>query len=199
VVEKGFLLKDDIEIPIEELTSGEGEELVCARAEAEAREMPRFHKDLYTQPPDGIFGTAGVPAGALWPAAYPATGYVGGYPYQAAFPAFVANTTEGPLGQTDNADEEAIHQQLDQENAVIKAGDKVMAMDGQTVGEVADVLFDAETGRAVRIVVRQGFLFTEDVELPGEMIADVDDGVVYLNVDGEAAKQGTGGPETRAA
>jgi sporulation protein YlmC with PRC-barrel domain len=196
VVEKGLLLKDDVEIPTEELSAAKGEELICARSAAEVEDLPRFHEDLYTVPPEGIFGTAGVPAGALWPAAYPPTGYVGGYPYQAAFPAFVLGDPNRP---PDYSEEEAIHRRLDQENAVIKAGDKVVASDGETVGEVVNVLFQAETGRPLRLVVRKGFLFTEDAELPGEVIAGVDDGVVYLNVDAQRAKMGVGGAKKRAA
>jgi hypothetical protein len=51
------------------------------------------------------------------------------------------------------------------------------------------VTFDTETGRPTGIIMRKGFLFTKDLSLPVEMIATVDDGVVYLNVSKEQVEQ----------
>jgi len=60
-----------------------------------------------------------------------------------------------------------------------------MSRDGQKVGEVHDIVFEPETGRVRALIVRQGFLFTHDVELAGETIESVGDGVVYLRVRAE--------------
>ena len=55
-------------------------------------------------------------------------------------------------------------------------------MDGEFHGEVHRLVFDPATGRPTVLVVRKGFLFTQDVELPAGLIASVGDGVVYLDV-----------------
>ena len=68
---------------------------------------------------------------------------------------------------------------------VIGPGADVYSRDGEKVGEVETVEFDTETGRPTRVVVRKGWLFTEDLELPAGTIASADDGILTLNVDKE--------------
>jgi sporulation protein YlmC with PRC-barrel domain len=73
-------------------------------------------------------------------------------------------------------------EQLDLENAVIDEGSDVVDRDGEKVGEVARLVFDPDDHRLTSVVVRTGFIFTEDRELPALAITHVDDGVIYLRV-----------------
>jgi len=64
---------------------------------------------------------------------------------------------------------------------VIKEGSDVRSRDGEKVGEVHQIVFDASTGRPAALVIRKGFLFTEDVEVPVGLISSLDDDRVYLD------------------
>src|ERR671936_220544 len=76
---------------------------------------------------------------------------------------------------------EALERQ-DLENAVIGEGSDVVDRDGENVGEVARLVFVPDGHRLTSLVVRKGFIFTEDRELPASVINRVDDGVIYLKV-----------------
>ena len=69
----------------------------------------------------------------------------------------------------------AMHLEQDVSNAVIEEGSDVRSQDDETVGSVHRVIFDPATGHPSALVVRKGWLFTEDVELPASLIASVDD------------------------
>jgi uncharacterized protein YrrD len=58
----------------------------------------------------------------------------------------------------------------------------VRSRGGEKLGEVHRLVFDVETARPTMLVIRKGFLFTEDVEVPVGLISSVDDDVVYLDV-----------------
>jgi hypothetical protein len=77
---------------------------------------------------------------------------------------------------------EALRRQ-DVENALISEGGDVKGRDGQKIGTLHHLTFDPETNQLARFVVRSGFIFTEDTELPASLIAGIDDGVIYLTVD----------------
>lgn len=52
--------------------------------------------------------------------------------------------------------------------------------DGEKVGEVAEFGVDQETGAPVRLVVRRGFLFKKETEVPAAWVADLQDDAVVL-------------------
>jgi sporulation protein YlmC with PRC-barrel domain len=74
---------------------------------------------------------------------------------------------------------EALERQ-DLENAVIGEGSDVVDRDGEKVGEVAQLVFDLDDNRLTSLIVRKGFIFTQDRELPALVVNRVDDGVIYL-------------------
>jgi sporulation protein YlmC with PRC-barrel domain len=186
VVRKGFILTDDVEIPIEALEAGrEGEARLTYSAE-EVDKLPRFMEANYTSPsPDFTPPIGYAPGGLLWPASYPV-----GVP--------AAGADYGYDVDRATADElDASRRDRDYMSAIIDEGSDVMSRDGEKVGDVHRVSVDTATGRPISFVVRKGFLFTEDLELPASLIESVDDGVVYLNVDkdhvAEAAKASESG------
>ncbi len=68
-------------------------------------------------------------------------------------------------------------------------GSDVFTKNTHQVGEVDQVRFDVTTGQVLSIVIKAGIFHHQSFELPGDLIAGVDDGAVYLNVDREAVKQ----------
>jgi uncharacterized protein YrrD len=76
----------------------------------------------------------------------------------------------------------------DIENAVVQEGSKVFSREEESVGEVHQLTFDQQTGALTHIVVRRGFIFAKDTELPASMIASVGDGAVTLSVSAAEAR-----------
>ena len=58
----------------------------------------------------------------------------------------------------------------------------------EKIGEVERALFDAESGRMRALVIRRGFVFTKDVELPVEHVVEVVGEVVRVEIDDAALK-----------
>lgn len=63
----------------------------------------------------------------------------------------------------------------------IGAGTDVLSVDGEKVGEVEAFEVAADTGRPQRLVVKQGWLFASEREVPVEWIASLSDKGVMLN------------------
>lgn len=72
---------------------------------------------------------------------------------------------------------------------LIKNGAQVFTANSDVVGRIDRVVIDPRTDEITHLVVRQGFLFTEDKVLPMNMVASADESVVMLkpnieNLDG---------------
>ena len=173
VVHKGLLFGRDVEIPIDEIVGLRGGVARIRYTRADLDSLPTFHEGSYTTPPperSSEFASGyGYPAGSLlWPSSW--SGPVSGELYG-----------HDAIGEV--ADEvAAIHHEQDLGNAVVKEGSTVKSRDGEKLGEVHKLVFDAQTARPTMLVIRKGFLFTEDVEVPASLISSVDDDVVYLDV-----------------
>ncbi len=175
VVRKGMILARDVAVPIEHIrvAAPTRVELDLSRREVDA--LPDFVEADYSWPPEHWVAPYGWPAGSvLWPVPYP-----GDLPV--AYPAI---TNSGP---TDEELEKA--RERDMENAIVGSGAEVLAINGEKVGSVHNLLVDPETHKPTRVIVRRGVLFTEDVELPGDWVSSVDDEKVVLNVDKVTVEQ----------
>lgn len=64
----------------------------------------------------------------------------------------------------------------------IKAGDDVLSSDYEKVGEVAQFEAEAATGKPTRLVMKQGFLFKTETELPVDWLTELSDQGVVLTV-----------------
>jgi len=183
VVQKGLLFKDDIEIGLDGIEDQAHGTVRLRYTERQLDDLPRFYEGSYTTPPPersaAYADDFGYPASAfLWPARGTASADADLYGHEAV---------------GDVADEVRVMQQeQDLSNAVIEEGSEVLGCDGKKVGSVHRIVFDSANGRPLAIVIRKGLLFTEDVELPASLIASANDGVVYLTVDGDEAKQQIG-------
>ena len=173
VVHKGLLFGRDIEIPVDEIAGIRRGVARIRYTRADLDALPAFYEGSYTTPPpersaEYLSGYGYPAASLLWPSKW--SGPVSGRPY--------GHDAVGAV-----ADEVAsLHRQQDLGNAVIEEGSTVKSRDGEKLGEVHSLVFDVESGRPTKLVIRKGFLFTEDVELPVSLISSVDDDVVYLDV-----------------
>ena len=189
VVEKGFFLPDDIEVPLEAFQTVEAKAVHLTLSAEQARSLPRFDEDLYAPlPPERIPHFPGYPLGGiLWPTEYMgASSVVGGYPLMAGgFPlaASAIEETEENVTPSLTPEVAAYRHHEDETNAVISEGAMVLSRDGKEVGVVHSVTVDTATGKPTVLVIRKGFLFVEDTTLPADTIASVDDGRVTLRLD----------------
>jgi sporulation protein YlmC with PRC-barrel domain len=167
VVRKGFFLPDDLEIPLGALQRESDDTLTLQRTADEVDELPRFYEASYTPPPPTYLAPFGYPSAAvLWPVGWP-----GGYPV----PGQVAADTVA-------AEAADVYRRQDLDNAVLDEGSDVLARDGEKVGELQSVAFDATSRRPASIVVRRGLINLEAIELPADSIAGVDDRVIHLRL-----------------
>lgn len=157
VVRKGMLFGRDIEVELDDIVGQPDGTARIRYAENELDRLRTFHEGSYTTPPpERSTETAsgyGYPAASLlWPSRW--SGPVSGEPY--------GHDAIGAVG-----DEVAsLHRQQDLGSAVIEEGSTVKSRDGEKLGEVHKLVFDADSGRPAMLVIRKGFLFTEDVEVP---------------------------------
>ena len=54
--------------------------------------------------------------------------------------------------------------------------------DGEKIGELHRVSFDTASRRPAGLVVKRGLLNTEEIELPADSIASVDDRIIHLRL-----------------
>jgi uncharacterized protein YrrD len=183
VVHKGLLFGRDIEIAIGEIVGRERGTVRVAYTSRQVDDLPPFLEGSYTTPPPGRVSeyeaAYGYPSATfLWPARG------AGAPAPSAY----GDEAVGEVGD----EVRALHGEQDQANAIVEVGSEVRAGDGEKVGTVHSIAFDPSDGRPLSIVVRKGFLFTEDVELPASLFASADDGVIYLDVRSDEVKRHLG-------
>ncbi len=179
VIRTGSLLPHDVEIPLTAMTVDGPEDVRLAYTADHLDDLPEFCESTHTiTPPAGyVVPLLAYPAGALyWPATF---GYGTVVPPYAGVSSVV--DAEADRGGPTEANRAWRRQHL--ENAVVGEGSVVLSRDGEQVGELHRLVFDADSGDVAGLVVRQGWLFTEEVELPAALIAGVDDGVISLSVD----------------
>ena len=176
VIRKGVFLPHDIEAPREIMDSTSDGTIRLSATAAEVHSLPEFLPGAYTTPPADYPLPAGYPSESVY------------LPYGFGLGGLGA-TPLGTMPDTAQAREvrAAWHRQ-DLENAVIQEGSKVFSREEEHVGAVHQLCFDQRTGALTHIVVRRGFIFTKDTELPASTIAAVRDGAVTLSVSAAEAK-----------
>ena len=196
VVEKGMLLVNDVEFPLDAFVEGDSHGVYVSYSAEQAHLLPHFDLALYTPvEKERLPSFLNYPLGGiLWPGSYLGQPFVGSeYPLMAG--GFPLVFTDQNSGQQERRSEEisevaSVRKQLDRANAVIAAGDPVVSRDGETIGEVHSVVIDSVTGMPTTLVVRKGHLFIDDTTLMGDSISAVDDGVVTLNMDRQELVKG---------
>jgi uncharacterized protein YrrD len=92
-------------------------------------------------------------------------------------------TSGKPLGYPGG---EALAPEFTQRPAITKGTD-VLDTNGEKIGDLDDLTVDARTGSPVRLVVRKGLIFSEDMEFSGDKIRDLSSEGIILNVSKERA------------
>lgn len=167
VIRKGVFLPHDKEVRRELMDITPDGNIRLSATAAQVHSLPEFLPGAYTAPPEDY----PLPAG---------------YPFESMYLPYGFSLGATPLGTgPENAEAREIraawHRQ-DIENAVSQEGSKVFSREGEPVGEVHQLNFDRHTGALTHIVVRRGFLFPKDTELPAALISGVGDGAVTLSV-----------------
>lgn len=175
VVRRGGLLHHDVEVALNQIVSGpDGQPRVDLAADALA-DLPAFEEANYTTIPAAVNVPSEYPgATALWPLASTPMSFGGEPP---------------PYGG--RAVQEEVATQLytaDLNNAVIQSGSAVYSKEGHKVGEVERLAFDTD-GRLLRVIVRQGFLFSREFALDGRLVDGAADGKIYLNIDRQRVEE----------
>jgi uncharacterized protein YrrD len=173
VIHKGFLLPRDVEVPLSALEPAPDGGIQLTYTAEQVDKLPEFFASTYTTTPlAGYVPPAGYPSGGIyWPI---------GYAFFTPPPLPETDVSTGS-GALDREARETLERQ-DLENAVIGEGSDVVDRDGAKVGDIARLVFDADGHQLTSFVVRNGFIFTEDRELPASVITRVDDGVIYLSI-----------------
>jgi sporulation protein YlmC with PRC-barrel domain len=171
VLRQGMLLPHDVEINLNQLTEdADGRHRLVFDANEFAK-LPTFDPTQYSPPPPDLsLPTDFTHDQVLLPA-----GWLGTLGPGAAIPVGLESTVPADVAQK-------LHEQ-DLANAVIAAGSAIVSNDGHQIGELAGLTFTDPGRQLVSLVVRQGFLFPKEHELPGSLVAGAKDGVIYLNVD----------------
>lgn len=171
VVRRGVLLPHDVEIPLEMMEPAGDNAVRVPRTSDQVDTLPEFQPAAYTAPP----------AGYMPPMAYPPTNLywpVGGYMVPP-----VVEPSPPDAAATDEITAALRYQ--DQENAEVGEGSAVLSRDGKKIGDLHQLTFDRDRGEPHRLVVRSGFLFARDTEVPASLIAGVEDGAILLSVDAD--------------
>ena len=177
VVERGFLFTEEKVVPIDMIGTAT-EERVTLRLNVD--EVGKLHNLIEThfipadttqayqdsfepETPHPIFWYP--PAGTMWwtPGAYPSS----------AVPPFVTRSTV----------------QLPEETVALKEGAHVISQDGKHIGNVEQVLTDAEAGRVTHLLISEGFFLKEKKLVPTLWVKEVGENEVYLSIDSDLFEQ----------
>ena len=187
VVEHGLILKDAYEVPSSAfMESNDGVTSLSLSLE-EAHELPLYDNSRYTEAPSSMSAPFGFPIGGiLWPAVSPTASTPLGQGVYPVAPVVVNPESLDEGARIEEPDERLeAAAKLEQASAVIERGSEVYSSDGEKVGEVDSVSFDPQTGHPTGFLVRHGVLFSEDVEIPADAVASVDDDLITLKADKE--------------
>ena len=183
VVHKGMFWSDDRIIDLELVSNIDSDGHVHLRvASDEEDKMPAFVEETFRVASEdesrnlgyGAY-TGTAPYAPIWYAPGGATGTYepGGGPFFHG-----AETTSGTLETRSNLPEDSIS---------IDTGTDVVGSDGDKVGEVEEVVMDAD-GRLSAIIIKAGFLFTHDVNIPATAVDSVAGEHIRLNVTSDEAQ-----------
>jgi len=176
VVKKGVFFARDVLIPIEDVRAATKARVELSLTHDQADTFPDFVETDYTWPDQNWTVPYTWGAGMMmWPMSF------AGGNYGAHYGAYALDLGAATAEMPDEAARQA--QQQDLENAVVGEGSEVLAQGGEKLGEVHNMVIDPTSHKPSSVVVRSGFIFTEDVEIPGDWVASYDDRVVTLNVD----------------
>jgi uncharacterized protein YrrD len=183
VVHKGMFWSDDRIIDLELVSTIDSDGHVHLRVSSdEGEKMPAFVEETFRVASEdesrhlgygAYMGTA--PYAPIWYAPGGATGT-----YRPGSGPFFdgAETTSGSLETRSN---------LPANSMSVDTGTDVLGSDGDKVGEVEEVVLDTD-GHLSGIIVKAGFIFTHDVNIPAASVDTVTSDHVQLNLTSDEAE-----------
>ncbi|MGE5595369.1 MAG: PRC-barrel domain-containing protein [Hyphomicrobiales bacterium] len=179
VVKHGFLWGNERVIPLEAIQRSDGSVLYTDIDQKQFKECAGFDPGRYREPDPDYSGPPAFDADAQ-----------DNFPYRVA-------VTQGSLlylnaGKTFGYPGGEVSEGVSrlQTLPVIQEGDAVLSSDYEKVGEVSEFEGNAD-GFPTRLVVKQGFLFKREAEIPAEWIAELSDKGVVLNVSRDEVRERT--------
>jgi sporulation protein YlmC with PRC-barrel domain len=170
VVRKGFLFTDDKVIPMDLIDAASEAGVMLRENAGDLQALPLFEETHHVRaaesPPTQAGGDIRVndTPSFYW---YP---LMGGVP-----PIAVADPlTPGYVAETE--------QNIPEGTVALKEGAKVIAADGQHVGNVEQVITDPRVGRIMNLVISQGILVKERRQVPFTWVSTVREHEVHLTV-----------------
>lgn len=184
VVHKGLIFPEDRIVDIEMVTGSDDDGNIRLSVPSDDDDaLPPFVEETYRVASEdearhlgygSYMGTA--PYAPIW---YAPGGASGTYrPGEGPF-FHGAETTSGVLETRDN---------LPDDSMSIDSGTDVVGSDGDKVGEVEEVLVDAD-GHVSGFIVKSGFIFTHDVNIPISAVDHVAGSHIQLNMTGGEAER----------
>jgi sporulation protein YlmC with PRC-barrel domain len=170
LIREGTLLPHDVEVALADIHEDHEGKLRLTLDSTQLHHLPRFHEAGYsTPPPDVALAVDYDRERVLFP-----YGWVGG-PITGQPPA-IPTASDLPPEVVESLNE------ADVQEALIEAGSAIRSHDGDKVGELARLTFTEDEGRLASLVIRQGFLFPKEHELPGNLVASVNSGEIFLKL-----------------
>jgi uncharacterized protein YrrD len=180
IVGRGFLSGRDTIVDLEMVSRIDDDGIHLELTPAQVDQLPEYVEDQFTPVEEnerpGIPFMAPNAGGAgmyLWGSADTGRGYDDGSSLFASAP-MSNRTTE-------------TRSNLPEQDVIISEGTDVVGSDGEKVGTVDQVVFD-RNGRINGFIVRSGFIFTRDVKVPIDWVAETGQEHIRLNVASDQAE-----------
>jgi len=183
VVRSGLLLEHDrlIDRQLIDHVDEEGTVTLSIPVE-EIKKQPEFYErefvvakphELAEMPQEWVGSGTGAPP-VYFGAGFDSLGYGRSEPFFGAAPVIPPKTQ--------------VETNVNAEDVMIDTGTAVVTSDGKTIGHVGEISYGPD-GSITGFVVRAGFIFHHDVEVPANWIASVGADHVRLNVTAEEARE----------
>jgi len=171
VVSTGALLGRDIVVPVDHVSGVADHQVRLDIDQEELKTLPDYVDVDYKEPPAGWIPPAGYlyPAGTmLWPA-------------EMYFPEEASVKVNAPPGTVG-----------------VSKGMDVESSDGHKVGSVEGLYLDPQSDDVTALIVKHGFIFTDDTFVPVEYVSGIKDETITLNLTADEVKHRLEGkwPET---
>jgi len=158
IVEEGFLLKQARALPFSTLAYAELEDILLLLNNDDLRGYAEYREKVFERP------------------ATAQDGHSGSRTEEVSYPTFTTPYDPGmPIGTI----KERIRQGISSKLEVITKGTLVKNSEG-IVGRLSHLMTDPETGEITNLVVQQGFMFPEHLEVPVYFVESISEDGIFL-------------------
>jgi uncharacterized protein YrrD len=174
IVRKGAIFTEDKVVPFGMVVSAGDDGITLNDRAGDLEKLPTY-QERYFVPADNdeMVGGTGAPPVYSNPM----------YGNPSLMPAAILASTPRPEGHTE------VRTNIPPSDIVLSKGARVETRDGTHVGDIDEVLVDADTRRASHFVVAKGSLFKSRKLIPAEWVTHVDEDVVRLAINDRALER----------